>query len=388
MPVTLKPKTVSTPAAGAARRCPRLAPALLGVLLGLAACGPGNRDANLTEELNQAQEERLAFNKITLSEADERGSRIWEIRANRAIYSRDRKVAAIQGVTGSFFKDGETVLTTRATRGQANQETQELRLEGAVQAQSLNDQVSLQAERLEWQPEQKRLLATGNVVLNKADLPYTIRGNQLTVLVQNERYLLEGNVVVTSDNPPTQLRTESLDWDSKAGVLRLDKPFTVARGPNGQDGTARADSGQFNLKAQTAVLQDNIQISLADPPLQLSGNYLVWAMRQKLVESSTPFTVRHRTQNLTISAGRGTVDLSAMLVNFSGSVQALAANGGQLNAQQLVWQVRDKLATATGNVVYQQPQNSARVTGDRAVAKLDDQTIQVSGNNVVTRIVP
>ncbi|MBD2102204.1 LPS export ABC transporter periplasmic protein LptC [Leptolyngbya sp. FACHB-261] len=357
------------------------------LLLGILSCGR-QPNKNLAEEIDQSQEGQMNFDKIVLSEADEQGKRLWEMKANEAVYSRDKRTAQIQGVAGSFFKDGKVLLTTTATRGEVRQQTQQIRLEGSVKAYSLPDKITLQADKLEWQPKQDRLIATGNVILIKADQKIQVAASRLTASPNARRYVLEGNVLATVQEPQMQLKTERLNWEAATGTISSNGPLTVVQGQNGRDGNLRADSGQFNLKTQLIALQNNIQINVVNPPLQIAGNNLTWQMRDKLAVSKAPITIYRSDQNLRASANSGQADLKAQRIVLTGAAQVQARNGSQLSATQLVWQMQAQEATASGNVVYRQPQNSALVTGDQAVAKLKEQTIQVTGGNVTTQLVP
>ena len=59
-----------------------------------------------------------------------------------------------------------------------------------------------------------------------------------------------------------------------------------------------------------------------------------------------------------------------------------------LLADQLTWNIKTQDVDGQGNVSYSQQDPAATVNGDRAVGNLEQQTVVVTGRNVVTEIVP
>lgn len=71
-----------------------------------------------------------------------------------------------------------------------------------------------------------------------------------------------------------------------------------------------------------------------------------------------------------------------------GKVYAIGQRQQSLNAKNLTWYVPTQLVEATGDVVYQQAEPPASFTGQKAVGKLQEQNVVVSGGTVVTKIIP
>ena len=59
-----------------------------------------------------------------------------------------------------------------------------------------------------------------------------------------------------------------------------------------------------------------------------------------------------------------------------------------LIADRLTWNITTQDVDGRGNVTYRQPDPAATVNGDRAIGNLDQQTVVVTGEDVVTEIVP
>lgn len=82
------------------------------------------------------------------------------------------------------------------------------------------------------------------------------------------------------------------------------------------------------------------------------------------------------------------MELKPQIAYFNGNVNATAQNQSKLTANDLTWKVDSQEVTATGDVVYVQPDPPATLRGAKAVGKLQNRTVVVSGGRVVTEIVP
>lgn len=71
----------------------------------------------------------------------------------------------MRGVDGEIYANEKTTSTFSAQTGEADKKVSRLVLEGSVVVTSLRDKTKLNAQRVEWLPDQKRILATGNVTL-------------------------------------------------------------------------------------------------------------------------------------------------------------------------------------------------------------------------------
>ena len=108
--------------------------------------------------------------------------------------------------------------------------------------------------------------------------------------------------------------------------------------------------------------------------------------------SSTP-PGRHQIQQpkrkLTATANQGQLDLNTQILILNGNVQAASQNRqSSLVADEITWNITTQDVDGRGNVSYRQQDPTATVNGDRAVGNLEQQTVVVTGQNVVTEIVP
>jgi lipopolysaccharide assembly outer membrane protein LptD (OstA) len=88
-----------------------------------------------------------------------------------------------------------------------------------------------------------------------------------------------------------------------------------------------------------------------------------------------------------IKAQRGEALLQEERIMLTGQVAAsIQSTQGLVRADMVEWAIPDKTITASGNINYQQPERNFRVQGDRAVANLEQQTVTVSGSDVISTL--
>ena len=121
----------------------------------------------------------------------------------------------------------------------------------------------------------------------------------------------------------------------------------------------------------------------------ITSQRLVWDLAQKLLRSPQLMEVRHPQQGITVLAEQGTFDQGKQLATLRGRVEATGVqNQTRLSTNQLIWNVATQQLAAQGNVHYQQTSPRFTLKGQRAIGQIQDQTIQISGGNVVTEIIP
>jgi lipopolysaccharide assembly outer membrane protein LptD (OstA) len=76
-------------------------------------------------------------------------------------------------------------------------------------------------------------------------------------------------------------------------------------------------------------------------------------------------------------------------VDLQGKVEVKGLrNKAQLTAEQLLWNTSTQRIEANGNVNYVQASPNLTLRGAKAVGKITDQTLRMSGGDVVTEIIP
>jgi LPS export ABC transporter protein LptC len=354
-------------------------------------CRPQNRSAEkLAEDSSSVQnlDTNLAFNNITLEEADDQGKTLWKVKAAEALYTPDQKIAKVKSPTGQLYQDGKPIYRIQAKTGEIQRSGNRIILRGEVVATDTQSGAVLRADQLEWQPKQDTLLLRGN--LRASHPKVKLSANQAKVFNKQRRAELIGKVNAITEDPKLQMQTEHVIWQIKAEKLMADRPVQVQRlQGNKSTDRATANSAEVDLVKRTAHLKQNARLTILEPPLQISGNSLIWDVPKQTLVADQPIAVLHQQQQVTITANRGQMELKPQVAYFNGNVKANSArNQSKLDSDDLTWKMGSEEVTALGNVVYVQPDPPATLRGAKAVGKLKDRKVVVSGGRVVTEIVP
>ena len=363
---------------------------IMALLCGLVACAGQNHTVKkLARDTSSVQkfESNLTFNDITLEQANEQGQTVWKVKAKQATYSKDKKVAQIQGPAGELFQDGKVVYEISAQQGEIQQDGKQLFLKGQIVATDPRNGVVMRGNELEWRPKEDLLIVRNQLTGTHKQLQ--VVAQEARAFSRTSRIELQGQVVATATDSHLQMHTEHLIWQIREQKLIGDRLIQIDR----YKGTviadkAKANSSEVNLKTKIATLKQNAQLSLLDPPLQIDSNSMLWNVSTETVTADQPVRVLHRQQQVTLTANRGQMDLQKKIVSLTGNVYGVGQRRQSLKSNQLTWYLPSQLVEAEGNVVYRQVEPPASFTGQKAVGKLQDQNIVVSGGRVVTEIIP
>ena len=362
----------------------------MALLWGLVACAGQNHTVKkLTQDSSSVQkfESNLTFNDITLEQANQQGQPVWKVKAKQATYSKDKKVAQIQNPAGELFQDGKVAYQISAQQGEIQQDGKQLFLKGQIVATDPRNGVVMRGNELEWRPKEDLLIVRNKLTTTHKQLQ--VVAQEARAFSRTSRIELQGQVVATATDPHLQMQTEHLIWQIQQQKIIGDRPMQIDR----YKGTviadkAKANASEVDLKTKIATLKQNAQLSLVDPPLQIDSNSMIWNMNTEIVTADQPVRVLHRQQQVTLTANRGQMDLQKKIVSLTGNVYGVGQRRQSLKSNQLTWYIPSQLVEAEGDVVYRQVEPPASFTGQKAVGKLQEQHIVVSGGRVVTEIVP
>ncbi|MBF2002267.1 MAG: LPS export ABC transporter periplasmic protein LptC [Synechococcales cyanobacterium M58_A2018_015] len=363
---------------------------LLLTTLSTAGCRQTSRGVDrIAEDSSAAQDPdtSLTFNNLTLEQADDQGQTLWKIKAEQATYTPDQQTAVVQSPYGELYEEGKPVYRVQAKTGEVQQDGERILLKGEVIATDVESGAVLRGDRLEWRPQQEVITLTGNVRGSHPKVRFS--ANQARLFNRQQRIEVTGKVTALAEEPKLRLQGEQIVWRIKEQKVVSERPVQVQR-VQGDQATdqASANKAEVNLATRVATLTQNAQLTLLEPPLQVTSNVLVWNVPQQLVTSDQPLTVVHRQQQITVTANRGRMELEPRVAQFNGNVRAVSNNQSQLTSDQLTWTIPTQQVVAEGNVTYVQPDPPATLRGAKAVGKLQDRTVVVSGGRVVTEIVP
>ncbi|OKH28718.1 LPS export ABC transporter periplasmic protein LptC [Chroogloeocystis siderophila] len=369
---------------------------LLAIVLVAIAMGCQNQNQTaqkLSQDTTTVQkvDTELTFNNVDLEQADEQGQTVWKVKAVQATYSQDQQVAQVKNPTGELFQDGKSVYRIQAQEGEVHQDGKQLFLKGQIVATDPKSGLVLRGNELEWRPQEDLLIVRNQLTGSHKQVQAVAQ--EARVFSRKQRVELQGKVVANTTEPATQLRTEQLTWLIPEERLIADRAIAIDRYQDKKI-TARstANSGEFNLKTKIATLKENAQIALVDPPVQVASNSAVWDLNIETVTTDQPVRVVHHQEKMTMTAKRGRMDLRQQIAYLNGDVVGSGQKGQTINSQRLTWTIPTQLVEAQGNVVYRQTQPPVSFTGDKAVGKLQNESLVVSssgsGRRVVTEIIP
>lgn len=360
------------------------------LLFSLIACSTENRTVKkLAKDTSSVQnfENNLSFNDVTLEQANEQGRPVWKVKAKQATYSQDKKVAQVKSPTGELFQDGKSVYQISGQQGEIQQDGKRLFLKGQIVATDPKNGVVLRGNELEWRPLEDLLIVRNQ--LTGTHRQVQVVAQEARAFSRESRIELQGRVVANTTDPTLQLRTEHLIWQIKEQKLIGDRPLQIDRYKAKKiTDRATANQGEVGLKTKIVILKQNAQLALVEPPMQVASNHLSWNLNTETITAIQPLRIVHHQEQMTVTAKQGRMDLPKEIVYLTGDVYAVGQRGQTLNSKTLTWYVPTKLVEAQGDVSYRQVKPPISFTGQKAVGKLQDQSIVVSGGRVVTEIIP
>jgi len=368
---------------------------LILLLTGLVSCNSKNQAAKLVQDSTSAAQDvdsKLTFNTVTLEQADEQGRPFWQVKAKVATYSKDQKIAKVQQPNGVLFQDGKAVYQVTANQGEIQQDGQQLFLKGQIVATDPQNGIVLHGNELEWRPKEDLLIVRNQLTGTQQKIQ--VVAQEARVFSRQQRMELFGKVVANSSEPQLQMRTEHLIWQIKAEKLISDVKVQIDRFTNNiLSDRATGNSAEVDLKTKIALLNQNSQLDVLDPPLQINGDFFTWNLNTEIIDTSKPLKVLQRTDQVAVTANQGRMNLKEKIVYLVGKVHGVGQRSQSLDAKTLTWNLTTQIVEALGDVVYRQVQPPLNFVGQKAVGNIQEENIVVSGGNnagnrVVTEIIP
>ncbi|MEH2023482.1 LPS export ABC transporter periplasmic protein LptC [Nostoc sp.] len=363
------------------------------LVFGLVACGGKSPPASQqnTPASSSAQDSNLTFFDVTLEQADEVGRPIWKVRAKTAKYTKEKQIGQAESPYGELYQDGKVVYQIKADVADIEQDGKQLFLKGKIFATDPSNGIVLQGNELEWRPKEDLLIVRNQI--NGTHKQLQAVAQEARVKTREQRMEFSGGVVANSTDPQMQVRTEHLIWNIKEEKLIGDRPIQIDRYKDNKiSDRGKGNSAEVNLKTKIATVQQNAQLELLDPPLQIASNSMTWNMNTETVTTNSPTRIFQRAENVTVTANQGEMKIPQKTVYLKGNVNAVGQRRQSLRSNTLTWYLDNKLVEAQGNVVYRQVDPPLNFAGETAVGNLQTENIVVKGGSssgrVVTEIIP
>jgi LPS export ABC transporter protein LptC len=329
---------------------------LSGCLL-LSSCGgdvPQQREPSTT-----AKQSPLILQNIVLTDTDRRGkNQLWEIKAKRAEYSRDRSSAVIRDVQAVFFQNGRKVMTVKAPRGEVRTVAREIFLFDGVRALLTENATTLTASSIQWSPEKDFLECTGPVELDQPKQKIHATGKRLEGKLSANIFSLLGDVEATSVNEGIKVNAPRLVWNLPRKLIDGD-----------QGVVARSEAKQIVVTAPLAT----------------------WDLGKQQVaaraENGTPVVAEQKPQSTWMQANQMTWNFSQQVFVGQGNLQArFGKPAHHFTASQATYNLATSQMQARGARYWREGETLSVISPNMS-ADLRNNSVKTSGG-VTSRFVP
>ncbi len=369
-------------------RCLRIGFAI--VIFCLGGCRSGKPQASASPTPSPI-EAKLALDNLSFEQVDKQGKPWWKVRAERGVYSPDRKIAKVTNLNGDLYQDGRVILHVTAKTGEIEQGGDKAILRGDVVAKETRNNLILVGQEVEWQPKTDLLIVRDRIQANHPQ--FQANASEGKYISRKQQLDLSGKITGFYNNPRLAMQTDRLTWLVKQQQVSGDRPVSVQRYES-QQITSQVTANRFKTALDRKIidLDGNVQLNAVKPLIQVNGESFSWNFDREVVTAARPLTIVHRQEAALFNANAGELDLKASTATLTGDARGTSTrNQAKLRADRLVWQMTSQQIVGTGNVVYQQIDPLIKFIGTRGVGRLQDQSIVISSDNkqqVRTEFVP
>lgn len=333
---------------------------------------------------------QLVLNEAVLEQSNRQDGTIWKIGADSIVYSEDRQTATLNNVVGNLRQNGKIIFQIKAKTGEVRDNGNLILLKEDIVASDPRNNSAIYSGAMEWRPQENLLSIPEKLNGVRDDLKIT--ANSGKYYTDRERLEIEGNVVATTTQPALQLKSDRLLWyipnnslesPGAVEIVRYDTDYTVTDRLVG-------DRADVDLDSDTATLKDNIELITLKPQLQVATNFFTWNYRERLGKTDRPIQILDRQRQISLTGNAGEIDFSQQIAKLQNGVKGInQPRGSQIYARQLNWNIDTERVEATGNIIYEQTDPQARLTGDKAVGTLNNNQIVVTsdGKQQVTTVI-
>jgi LPS export ABC transporter protein LptC len=389
----------------------------------LNGCGSGKKDPTPD---NPAAENKLSIDNFSLEQSNAEGKLWWKMKAKKASYTIDRKVAQVQDLAGELYQDGQVVMKLSAKTAEVIQDGEKVTLRGDVTTTEVRNQLVVVSQELEWQPNQDLLTISKGV---RATHPKAqVTGDRGTYISRQQRLELFDKIAAFAPAENIRLQTSYLLWQVDTANISGNQAVVIDRFKAGkQIEQANADNINYNIDKQVAklgavagskvkfnsieqamkveagsvtweiqpnmvVLQDKIRFDGIKPVIKVTANNARWHIKQQLITASNTLEIFDQAEQATFTAASGSLDLAKNTAILNGNARGSSTrNQAKIQAEKIIWDITTQQITGQGKIRYQQTNPALKINGAEAVGKLQDQSVVVTGNGkdfVETQIIP
>ncbi len=283
----------------------------------LAGCSAERSAPEVEPNAAIAVKPTLSFDNIILTESDQQGKgQLWELKAKKAEYSRDGKVAMVMGIEGAFFEKGQKTLLVKAREGQIQTEARMIILSGNVEARSVRRKTTFTTQQIRWLPDQNRIEATGEVILQEPVQRLTITGNRLEGDLAGNQMTLSGKVTAKAAQRDFTLHATQAVWNVDQALVQAQEITATAL----QD-SIQAPQASWDLKRQTLELTRGLTYQRTRPKLNLMADTARWEQQPNRITAQG--NINYRQGTLQVRGNTAIADLQTGTVEVKGEVNTV-----------------------------------------------------------------
>lgn len=324
---------------------------------------------------------RLVLNNAVLEQSNKQENTVWKIKADNIVYSEDKKTAVLDRVVGNLLQNGEIILKISSGKGEIRDNGNIVILEDRIVASDPRNGSVMRSNSIEWRPQENLLLIKDK--LNAVHPKLEVNASQGKYYTNTEILEIEGDVSADTAEPTARLKSDRLLWQIQQNLVTSPNPIKVVRYNRDRKVTERltSDRAELDLLAQTATLNGNIELISLEPKIQAASESLVWNYQQRVGKTDSPIQIVDRERQITVTGNRGELDLPQQIATLKQGAKGInQAQPSQLYANQLMWRIDTETIEALGNVIYEQTDPPARLTGEKAIGTLGNNNITVTSN--------
>lgn len=349
------------------------------LLAGTVSCGRTITESEPRKSENRS-DTQLVLNDAVLEQSNKQDNTIWRIKADNIVYSEDKQTATLDRVVGNLLQDGKIVLKISAKTAEVRDNGNSILLQEEIIASDPRNGSVINGSVMEWRPQENLLLVKDRLRGIHNDVKITANsGRYLTDL---ERLELENNVVATASNSALQLTSDRLVWNIPQDAIESPGAITIIRYDDNQTVTDRlvGDRAEVDLIQNLATVNHNVELITVDPKLQAATDSFTWNYQQRVGTTNSPIQILDRDRQISLTGNGGEIDLPQQIAKLENGVRGINRQASQLYARQLTWNIETQEIEAVGNVVYEQVDPQARLTGEKAIGTLENNNITVTSN--------
>ena len=354
---------------------------LLSLTIAFYGCGTPPSDPLVETSRESRLDTQLVLNNAVLEQSNRQDNTVWKIKAESIVYSEDKQTADLDRVVGNLLQDGKIILKISANKGEVKDNGNVIILQENIIASDPRNNSTIESNLVEWRPQENLLLIKEDLKGIQDNLDVTAqRGKYFT---DTEQLEVEGDVVATIEDPTLQLKSDRLLWNIPESKVVSPGAVDIVRYDQKENVTDKlvSDRGEVDLTANIATLTGNIELISLEPNIQAASQSFIWNYQQRIGQTDKPIQILDLGRQISLTGNKGEINLPQQKVVLKDGVRGINRQEvSELYARQLTWTMESDRVEAMGDVIYEQTDPQARLTGEKAIGSLESNNIVVTSN--------